>query len=166
MIICRGGTLEGAQASSVWRLKVIEVPGTEDKKRVLVVEDEALVAWLLRDQLLEAGYAVIGVAATEEAALDAFRRERPDIAIVDVNLRRGDGISAAREMTREGGDVLFLTAHGRDQVQASGVGTAVMHKPFRPGAVVDAVRAVGHMQGTGSLPDWAPPELELVHRKK
>jgi DNA-binding response OmpR family regulator len=146
--------------------KVEDVAEGDEKKRVLVVEDEALVAWLLRDQLLAAGYAVIGVAATEEAAVDAFRRERPDIAIVDVKLRHGDGIAAAREMTREGAGVLFLTAHGREEVQASGVGTAVMNKPFRPAAVVDAVRAVGHLQGTGQLPDWAPPELEPVRGKR
>ena len=146
--------------------KVIDVPGDDDKKRVLVVEDEALVAWLLRDHLVAAGYAVVGVAATEEAAVDTCRRERPDIAIVDVNLRRGNGIAAAREMTRDGAGVLFLTAHGRDQVQASGVGTAVMPKPFRPAAVIDAVRAMGHVKGTGQLPDWAPPELELVQGKK
>ena len=79
---------------------------------MLVVEDEALVAWLLRDVLEHHGYEVVGPASTQEGARELVQRERPEVAVVDVKLKQGDGIETAREMVREGVGVLFLTGHG------------------------------------------------------
>jgi response regulator NasT len=132
------------------------------KTRVLIVEDEALVAWLLRDMLEEHGYDVVGVASTEEAALELVHRDHPTVAVVDVKLKHGDGIAAAREMAREGVGVLFLTGHGSNLVAESGLTTGVVEKPFRPDCIVPAVRAVSHLAETGEVPHWAPSELTIV----
>jgi DNA-binding response OmpR family regulator len=132
------------------------------KRRVLVVEDEALVAWLLRDVLEDHGYEVVGLASTQDAALELARRDRPEVAVVDVKLKQGDGISAAREMVREGVGVLFLTGHGSRLVAESGLTGGVVEKPFRPECVARAVRAVSHLAETGEVPQWAPSELTIV----
>jgi DNA-binding response OmpR family regulator len=55
--------------------------------RVLVVEDQFLIAMDLNAILTDAGFDVIGPVGTVAAALDALRAERPDAAILDVNLR-------------------------------------------------------------------------------
>ena len=55
-------------------------------RRVLVVEDEALVAMLVEDALLDAGAAVVGPAATVTEALSLLTKETPDVAVLDLNL--------------------------------------------------------------------------------
>jgi two-component system, response regulator PdtaR len=139
---------------------------SEPKKRILVVEDEALVAWLLRDILESRGYEVVGVASTQLAAEDLCRSRQPEVAVVDVKLKQGDGIAAAREMARNGVDVLFLTAHGARLVAESGLGpTGVVEKPFRAECIGPAVEAVSHLSETGEVPNWAPPDVTLIARR-
>jgi DNA-binding response OmpR family regulator len=86
--------------------------GSAIKETVLVVEDEVLIAWTLREVLERNGYVVVGTASTQSAALDLLEREHPQMAVVDVRLKQGDGISTAQEMMRSGVGVLFLTGHG------------------------------------------------------
>lgn len=82
------------------------------KKRILLVEDEAVVAEDLRAVLQELGYDVIG---TESAGLEAIERateERPDLVLMDVRLRGDpDGIEVAKVLhARLATPVVFLTA--------------------------------------------------------
>ncbi len=57
-----------------------------DAPRILVVEDEYLIALELDDQLKAAGYRVIGPVADVDGALKALKADRPDAAVLDVNL--------------------------------------------------------------------------------
>src|SRR3546814_3040379 len=67
--------------------------------RVLVVEDEALIALETTGHLQDWGYRVAGVAGTFREALAAARDAEIDVALVDVNLRHGDsGVDVAREL--------------------------------------------------------------------
>lgn len=54
--------------------------------RILIVEDEALIAELIVEHLEEAGHSIIGPAATAEEALALCRHRRPDLAILDIDL--------------------------------------------------------------------------------
>lgn len=56
-------------------------------RRVLVVEDEALIAMELEDFLQHEGFTVVGPATSVHAALKLFVRERLDAAVLDINLR-------------------------------------------------------------------------------
>jgi DNA-binding response OmpR family regulator len=136
--------------------------GSAIKETVLVVEDEVLIAWTLREVLERNGYVVVGTASTQSAALDLLEREHPQMAVVDVRLKQGDGISTAQEMMRSGVGVLFLTGHGAGLVAKSGLNTGVVEKPFRPETIAGALRAVRHFKDTGELPSWAPSELTIV----
>ena len=70
-------------------------------ERVLVVEDEPLVALYLTDLLEDLGHTVIGPAASPEAALTAAAETPPQIAIIDARLGgRGDGVTLAGELQR------------------------------------------------------------------
>ncbi len=70
-----------------------------DKLRVLVVEDEYLVALSLEDALEELGYQCSGIAGTPEEAIAVAQSERPAIALVDIGLRGGgDGVRLAKEL--------------------------------------------------------------------
>ncbi|MDZ7413620.1 MAG: PAS domain S-box protein, partial [candidate division KSB1 bacterium] len=85
----------------------------EDAKRILVVEDESLVAADLSRLLERLGHRVVGHAASGKAALKAVEAERPDLVLMDIGLKGElDGIQTASEVySRFGVPVVFLTAH-------------------------------------------------------
>ena len=81
-----------------------------DAPRILVVEDEYLIAMELDGTLRTAGYRVIGPALDIHAALELLKAERPDAAILDVNLR-GEWVTPVAEVL-EAMSVPFLLATG------------------------------------------------------
>ncbi len=87
---------------------------TANAKRILVVEDEGIIAMELAHTLRDFGYAVVGTAADDAEALALAEREQPDLVMMDIVLRGPvDGIETARRL-REARDlpVVFLTAYG------------------------------------------------------
>ena len=104
--------------------------------RVLIVEDELLVAWAARDELERAGLVVCGMAATERQAVRLAQAERPDVALVDVRLKQGSGLGAAQPMAEAG---VAVTASGSTASRSTVAPTLASH--FWPVAVtVLAVR--------------------------
>jgi DNA-binding NarL/FixJ family response regulator len=96
--------------------------------KVLIVEDEPLVAWSMDEVLTLVGFEVVGVAARVSEALHLAEATRPDLAIFDVRLAgRRDGIEGA-ELLRDrlGLPSVFVTAHGdrATRERASKVGAA------------------------------------------
>jgi PAS domain S-box-containing protein len=81
--------------------------------RILVVEDEALVAENLRRCLRDLGYDVAGIADTAAEAVGLAREHKPDLVLSDIKIKgRVDGTAAARTFSRElDVPVVFLTAH-------------------------------------------------------
>ncbi len=113
------------------------------KLRILIVEDEAVTAADLYDELVAQGYEVIGTADTAAAALRLAETSRPDIVLMDINLAgEGDGIHAASAIRSAEIPVIFLTAHydertlGRAKL-ASPVG--YITKPFEQHQLVVAI---------------------------
>lgn len=86
---------------------------TAPHARVLVVEDEAIVAMDISVMLRELGYEVEGPAATGEEAVSLAERERPDLVLMDIMLRGGmDGVEAARRIRETtGAPIVYLTAY-------------------------------------------------------
>lgn len=84
--------------------------------RVLVVDDEALIAMLLTDMLEDMGLRVCDTAATAQEAIALAETHRPDVVLMDVRLQgAGDGIEAAVEIhRRQKTPIIFLTG-SRDQ---------------------------------------------------
>src|SRR6266576_526934 len=70
--------------------------------RVLVIEDDALIAMLLANLIEGMGHDVCATATTEAEAVIAAARYRPDLMIVDAGLGRGSGGSAVEEILRAG----------------------------------------------------------------
>lgn len=91
------------------------VPGIADGRsgKILIVEDEALIAQHIEQSLQDLGYEVCAIAATGEQAIRAAGTHRPDIALMDIMLRGDmDGIEAAEAIDeRHQIPVIFLTAH-------------------------------------------------------
>ena len=81
--------------------------------RILVVEDEAIVAENLRRDLESMGHSVAATAMDGDEAVDAAEKERPDLILMDIRLAGGsDGIEAARRiLSRHSIPVIFTTAY-------------------------------------------------------
>jgi len=130
--------------------------------RILIIEDEALVAMELRFVLEDLGYEVLGVAATAKAALDLVRENDVDLALVDIHLSDGPtGINLGRELGQDMGvSVLFMTANP-GMVRDGVAGTiGVLSKPTDEHAVQRAVDyALRRRQGEPV--EYAPPGLQL-----
>jgi response regulator NasT len=80
--------------------------------RVLIAEDDPLVAVTLSDQLAELGHNVVAVASDGQEAIDMARREQPEIALLDIKMPNVDGITAAERIGAEFDiPMLMLTAY-------------------------------------------------------
>ena len=130
--------------------------------RALIIEDEAITASVVADELAEIGFSLVGVADTADRAITVFAQERPQLVVADVRLRDGDGITAARPMELGGAAILFITAHCFDLVMDSGVGVGCLKKPFDPEIIGPAALAVVHYGEHGTKPTWAPPQLHFL----
>ncbi|MBC7185640.1 MAG: PAS domain S-box protein [Calditrichaeota bacterium] len=88
----------------------------EQREKILIVEDESLVAADLARLLEKLGYQVTGRVASGKAALASVEQERPDLVLMDIGLRGElDGIQTAEQLARcYGIPVVFLTAHSDD----------------------------------------------------
>jgi len=111
--------------------------------RVVIAEDEAIVRLDLKEILEEEGYEVVGETGRGDEAVEFVRRQRPDLAILDIKMPGADGLTAAREIT---GDrlaaVLILTAFSqRDLIeQARNAGAlAYLVKPFQKSELLPAI---------------------------
>ncbi len=103
-----------------------------------------MVAEALRLTLAEAGHTVVGVAADAPEAVRLAGDERPDVALVDVQLAHGtSGVDAARTMrTRHGTPSLFVTANPEAARFARDIALGCVTKPFTDQDVCVALRAV------------------------
>jgi len=87
------------------------MPASQTK--ILIVEDEAIVACDLERRLLKAGYTVPSIAASGEQALRSIEQTSPDLVLMDIHLQGpSDGIAVASEVrNRFHLPVVFLTAY-------------------------------------------------------
>lgn len=130
--------------------------------RILIIEDEALVAMELRFILEDLGHQVVGVAATARAARDLVRENDVDLALVDIHLSDGPtGIALGRELGQDMGvSVLFMTAN--PGMVREGVAGAIgaLSKPTDEQAVETAVDYALRRRH-GQPAEYAPPGLQL-----
>ncbi|WP_222184602.1 response regulator [Geminicoccus harenae] len=92
----------------------------DDDRRVLIVEDNWLVAIEMEAALSEAGYEVVGLAMSADQAVRLCGSERPAVVLMDIRLQgRLDGVSAAVEiLQRYGIHSIFVTAYGDPETRA------------------------------------------------
>ena len=108
---------------------------TASSRRVLLVEDEAIVALDVRRRVEHLGYEVVGVAVSGEQALTANDELKPDLVLMDIQLAGDmDGVEAATRIREQNATpIIFLTAHS-DPATLKRAGTAgpygYVTKPF------------------------------------
>lgn len=107
--------------------------------RVLIIEDEPLIAAEIRMIMEDLGHTVLGLAATKDAALAAAKREAPSILLADIQLADGSlGSDAVASIQADLGDIpaVFITAFPeRVLTGKQGEPAFLIEKPFRPNLV-------------------------------
>jgi len=100
------------------------------KPRVLLVEDEALVAMMIQETLIDFGFQVVGPVSTASEALAAARNSNFDAAVLDINL--GDGLvyTVAEILGKRGVPFVFVTGYDADSVDPRFSGVPVLQKPI------------------------------------
>lgn len=118
----------GKQVWLVWGSGVTQPPDL----RVMIVEDQALLAMELELVLAESGCDVIGCAMDRSSAFAIADRERPDLALIDVNLLDGTtGPGIAQHLVAEyGAAVVFLTANPEQIPEGFSGALGAVCKPF------------------------------------
>ncbi|EPX83318.1 Response regulator [Rubellimicrobium thermophilum DSM 16684] len=100
-------------------------------KRILVVEDEAIVAMLIEDILTDHGAAVVGPAARIETALELADGEAIDAALLDVNLAGATTAPVAERLRARGIPFAFATGYGTSGLPAGFESSPLLQKPFQ-----------------------------------
>jgi len=125
--------------------------------RILIVEDETLIAFELESLLQDEGYEAVGIAPTSREALSLAGDLAPDLALVDIHLADGPtGVDVARALTQSGIVALFMTANAKRIPDDFAGAVGVISKPYTERAVRGAIQYVAdRMQGRppGQAPD-------------
>jgi DNA-binding NarL/FixJ family response regulator len=113
--------------------------------RVLIVEDEGLVAMNMESALAEDGFAIVGIVDNETDAIAAADRLKPDVILMDITLRDGDGISAARTILKTlETEIIFVSGNSDPQTLAAAQElrpAAFIRKPFVSDSLSRLVRS-------------------------
>jgi DNA-binding response OmpR family regulator len=111
-------------------------------RRVLVVEDESMIAMLIEDMLSDHGAVVVGPAKRLDAALALAASEAVDLAVLDLNLAGQAVYPVAEALSARGVPFLFMTGYGQLGIAERWRERPSLAKPFRPSQLADALRGL------------------------
>jgi len=115
--------------------------------RVLLVEDEAVIAMLTESMLMELGCDDVVLAGSVSQALRAIAERAPDLAVLDVNLRGEMVMPVAQTLAAAGVPFAFATGYGRQGILADWSAYPLVQKPFGMTELEAALKAALGMAG-------------------
>lgn len=120
-----------------------------DKVKIMIVEDETIVALDLSMRLQKEGYEVVGIAASSDDAVALFTEQKPDLVLMDINIKgKKDGIETAKELKKiQEVPLIFLTAFSQNEYvnRAKAVNpSAYLVKPFNNDSLHTSIQIAIH----------------------
>src|SRR5215204_5033677 len=112
------------------------------KRRVLVVEDEALVAMLIEDMIHDSGAEMVGAASTLTDALALARDAQADVALLDINLGGALAYPVADVLRERGVPIVFTTGYGSAGLIERFQDCPILDKPFDQPSLEHAIHTV------------------------
>ncbi len=134
-----------------------------DKVKIMIVEDETIVALDLSMRLQKEGYEVVGIAASSDDAVALFTEQQPDLVLMDINIKgKKDGIETAKELKKiQEVPLIFLTAFSQNEYvnRAKAVNpSAYLVKPFNNDSLHTSIQiAIHNFAVPGKSTDPRPP---------
>jgi DNA-binding response OmpR family regulator len=113
--------------------------GRQPAFRVLIIEDEPLIALTLADVLMDAGFQIAGVVGKLEKALALIESGACDVAIVDANLAGESASPAAIALAARGLPFIVSSGYSPEQIQGTFPGALFIQKPCRPELLIQTL---------------------------
>lgn len=110
--------------------------------RVLIVEDEPIIALGIEDVLIDAGFQIAGVTGKIEGALEVIGRGGCDAAIVDANLAGVNTIPLAEALTQRGLPFIVMSGYSQEQMPSELAKAPFLQKPCRPVLLIKTLNAL------------------------
>ena len=131
--------------------------------RIMIVEDEALLALELESEIEAAGHSVIGVAAASKAARQLVEEDRPDFAFVDIHLIDGPtGIDVGRFLAEKDIPYVFVSGNIKRIPEDFAGAVGAIEKPYTVNGLQNALEYLRAML-SGEKGFAAPPSLILAN---
>lgn len=142
-----------------------------EARRVIVVEDEALIRMDIVEVLRENGFDVVGEASDGETAISLTRELLPDLVVMDITMPKMDGLTAAEAINKERlAPVVMLTAFAQPEFVARAVeagAIAYVVKPFTPERLLPQIEvALSRHQMMRAVEAEASDAIERLETRK
>jgi CheY-like chemotaxis protein len=164
---------------TVWQLKRYHNPLSGRKRerairkftkrrsllQILIVEDEPLTAFALKNELERLGHAVIGPATDPVEALQLAVQYRPDVALIEIELGgRFVGSDLARQLSARHIPCIYATAQSTLARSNAGWAIGYLAKPYNPAKMADVIQAIeDYVIGARPAELAMPPSLEFFN---
>jgi DNA-binding response OmpR family regulator len=112
-------------------------------RRVLIVEDEGIVAMLLEDMLVELGHEVIGTVGRMDRAAQLISETSAEVVILDVNLNGEQTYPLASTLSSRGIPFIFSTGYGSSGLKEEWRNAPALQKPFQARELERGMRQIG-----------------------
>lgn len=134
--------------------------------KVMIAEDDLLMADLLEEVLVDGGYQVCGIARTVEDGLELSRKHKPDLVVLDLRLANGGlGTDIAAGLDRHNRPgILYATGNGRQLGLTRADGDACLGKPYKTEDIVRALQIVEEIVDTGKASEPFPNGFYVLKR--
>ena len=122
-------------------------------EKILIVEDNAIVALETKERLKRLGYTIAGVVGSGRDAISMARTAMPDMVLMDINLKGDiDGITVAEQIrTFCPAPVIYITAYANEEIKSRAMKTnpaAYLVKPFRELELYSTIEKAFKMSGS------------------
>jgi DNA-binding NarL/FixJ family response regulator len=111
-----------------------------DRKRVLIVEDNFLIAENIAHAILDHGFDVIGQVDNADRAICIIEEQRPDGVLLDVQLRRGSAVKVAEALDLHGIPFVVVSGSSQDRLPPALSKAPYLGKPMTELQLVEAAR--------------------------
>jgi CheY-like chemotaxis protein len=132
--------------------------------KVLIVEDDRIIAKIAQDILTDEGYYVCGIARTVHEGVALARQHEPDLALIDLSLADGGiGTTVAAQLAPFGKlGILYSSGDVEQLPLTANEGHACLTKPYRSADLLQSLQIVASLVSTGKAEPPFPKELQLL----
>ena len=133
-------------------------------RTILIVEDNYMIADMVEDTLVANGYEVCGIADTVAGGVALYRQHLPDLLIIDLRLGNGELGTQLIPKIRPPGNIgiLYVTGNSSEFQLSREDGHACLSKPYRSSDLLQALKIVAELAGTGTATPPFPAGFHLL----
>jgi DNA-binding response OmpR family regulator len=132
--------------------------------KIMIAEDDLMIADMIEEMLVDCGYEVCGIARTVTEAVALGRQHNPDLAVIDLRLADGGlGTDVAAQLGVLGRPgVLYATGNSSNVMLTAADGHACLAKPYRCSDLLRSLELVSEIVATGAASPPFPRGFQVL----